>query len=66
MGGALIGKSRLLEIDAREFVSSHTDCYTTPANAQSAHLQKTASFWAPLQESYPCLTQSQFINGMLL
>ena len=54
MGGALIGKSRLLEIDAREFVSSHTDCCRTPANALSAHVQKNASFWAPLHESYPC------------
>ena len=44
MGGALIGKSRLLEIDAREFVSSHTDCYTAPANALSAHLQENSLF----------------------
>ena len=44
MGGALIGKSRLLEIDAREFVSSHTDCGTTPANALSAHLQENGFF----------------------
>ena len=44
MGGALIGKSSLLEIDAREFVSSHTACYTTPANALSARLQKNGLF----------------------
>ena len=50
MGGALIGKSRLLEIDAREFVSSHTDSCTTPANALSAHLQENGFFLGTVTE----------------
>ena len=52
MGGALIGKSTvdLLEIDARKFVSSHTDCYTTPANALLAHLQKNGLFLGTFTE----------------
>lgn len=50
MGGALIGKSRLLEIDAREFVSSHTDCCTTPANALSAHLHENGFFLGTITE----------------
>ena len=58
MGGALIGKSRLLEIDAREFVSNHTDCCTTPANALSAHLQKNGFFLGTFTVSYPCLSEA--------
>ena len=66
-GGALIGKSRLLEIDAREFVSSHTDSCTTPANALSAHLQEKRLLSGHLYRNpIRASAQVQIINGMLL
>ena len=67
MGGALIGKSRLLEIDAREFVSNHTDCCTTLANALSAHLQKNGFFLGTITRNHiRASAEVQVINGILL
>lgn len=64
MGGALIGKPRLLEIDAREFFSSHTACCTTPANALSAHLQKNGFFLGTFTEIIS-VPQRRFKSSMV-